>query len=85
MDIPEHSNRVFSIKYDQTDPNIHVSCGWDNTLIIYDIRHNYPVASMFGPHVCGESLDISGNILAAGSYSIKDNLTLWDLRKQKKL
>lgn len=38
---------------------------------------------MLGPHVCGESLDFQGTTILAGSYSIKDNLTLWDLRKHK--
>jgi hypothetical protein len=52
-------------------------------LIIYDVRQRYPVASMLGPHVCGESLDIQGNYLLAGSYSLKENLTVWDMRKHK--
>lgn len=79
IDIPGHSNRIFSLKYFPDDPNLHVSCGWDNTMIIYDVRYQYPVASMLGPHVCGESIDVNGNYLIAGSYSIENNLTVWDL------
>lgn len=64
---------------------MHVSCGWDNTLIIYDVRQHYPVASMLGPHVCGESLDVQGNYILAGSYSLKENLTIWDIRKHSRV
>jgi len=35
--------------------------------------------------VCGESIDINGNTIIAGSYSIQDNLTQWDLRMHKKI
>ena len=31
-DIPGHSNRVFSVKFNPYDPNVIISGGWDNTL-----------------------------------------------------
>lgn len=36
-----------------------VSGGWDNTVKVWDIRSKTPVHSIFGPHVCGESIDIN--------------------------
>jgi WD40 repeat protein len=33
---------------------------------------------MIGPHICGDSIDINDNLLVAASYSIKDQLTIWD-------
>jgi COMPASS component SWD3 len=57
-----------------------ISGGWDNTIVVYDVRRPYPAFSMLGPHVCGESLDINGTTILAGSYSQDENLTLWDMR-----
>jgi WD40 repeat protein len=31
-DQPGHSNRIFCVKYNKTDPNMIVSGGWDNTI-----------------------------------------------------
>mmetsp|Transcript_33722 Transcript_33722/g.38830 ORF Transcript_33722/g.38830 Transcript_33722/m.38830 type:complete len:147 (+) Transcript_33722:373-813(+) len=36
--VPGHSNRVFSVKYDQNDPNMLISGGWDNTVLLWDLR-----------------------------------------------
>lgn len=84
-DIPGHSNRIFALKYDKMNPNVMISGGWDNTIVVYDVRRPYPAFSMLGPHVCGESLDINGTTILAGSYSQDENLTLWDMKMQKKL
>jgi COMPASS component SWD3 len=47
--LPGHSNRIFALKFHNTDPNVLVSGGWDRTIQIYDIREGRTVASMFGP------------------------------------
>lgn len=69
-ELPGHSNRIFCVKFNHVDPNMMVSGGWDNTIQIYDIREKGPVASIFGPHVCGEALDFrnDGYTLLSGSY-----------------
>jgi COMPASS component SWD3 len=52
-----HSNCVFSVKWHPTDPQIVLSAGWDNTVCIWDRRtRSGAVRSIFGPHVCGDSL-----------------------------
>ena len=36
--IPGHSNKIFSIKYSEEDPNLIVSASWDKTMKIWDVR-----------------------------------------------
>jgi len=69
-EMPGHSNRVFAVKFDPTSEHVIASGGWDNTVQIYDIRKKGPVASIYGPHVCGDSIDFfnDGNTLLTGSY-----------------
>jgi len=55
-----HSNRIFSCKYHPGDPNIIVSGGWDNTVQIWDARTGFSQRSIYGPHLCGDSLDLQG-------------------------
>ena len=84
-ELPGHSNRIFSVKFNHVQTSMLVSGGWDNTLQIYDIRERGPVASIYGPHVCGDSLDFrnDGYTLLVGSYRQDDALQLYDLRMNK--
>ena len=81
-----HSNRIFSVRFNVVDPNMIASGGWDNTVQIYDIRKKGPIESLFGPHICGETLDFKndGFTLLTGSYRMDDVIELWDLRKFEK-
>ncbi|CAI2374343.1 unnamed protein product [Moneuplotes crassus] len=74
-----HSNRVFSVKYIPEDPNLIISGGWDNTVLLWDLRTSKVVSSFYGPHICGDSLDIRNGKILAGSYHNSDNLYLIDL------
>ena len=38
-----------------------------------------------GPHVCGDSIDVCGNLLLAGSYRNQRNLQMFDLRYPNKV
>ena len=75
-DLPGHSNRIFAVKFNQVNPNILLSAGWDNTMQIYDIREKGPVASIYGPHVFGDAIDVSndGFTVLAVSYRQNDAL-----------
>lgn len=75
---PGHSNRIFSVKIIPTDDNIIISGGWDNTVQIWDARLGYAVRSIFGPHLCGDALDIQGNVIVTGSWRADNQLELWD-------
>ena len=64
-----HSNRVFSVKFVKEDENLVVSGGWDNTVQIWDTRIEHSVRSFYGPHVCGDSIDvINGQIVTGYVY-----------------
>lgn len=83
--VPGHSNRVFSVKYNPTDPNLIVSGSWDNTVLLWDVRQSKTIGSLYGPHVCGDSIDISkdGKTILVGSYSNEDNLYVIDMKSMK--
>ncbi|CAM9752483.1 unnamed protein product, partial [Chrysoparadoxa australica] len=75
---PGHSNRVFSVKFNPRDPEVLLSGGWDNTVQIWDMRVGHSVRSIFGPHLSGDALDISGNEVLTGSWRPNNPLELWD-------
>ena len=73
-----HSNRVFSIKWHPEDENVVFSAGWDNTIQIWDVRVGRSMRSIYGPHVCGDSLDFSAGTILAGSWRAEEQLQTWD-------
>jgi WD40 repeat protein len=83
MGVQGHSNRVFSVKYDTEDPNLLVSGGWDNTVLLWDLRSSKVVASVYGPHICGDGLDIRDGQILASSYSRDKNLYCIDMKKME--
>lgn len=75
-----HSNRVFSLKYHPTQPNIILSGGWDNTVQIWDTRRGHSVRSIWNCYLCGDSVDFSqsGDHVLTGSWRTEDALQIWD-------
>ncbi len=73
-----HSNRVFSLKFAPDDDNLVISGGWDNTVQVWDLRLERSVRSFYGPHICGDSIDVSGNTVLTGSYRQTEQLQTWD-------
>ena len=73
-----HSNRVFSLKFCNFDDNFVVSGGWDNTVQIWDTRIEMAVRSFYGPHVCGDALDVKDGKILTGSWRQDHQLQLWD-------
>jgi COMPASS component SWD3 len=74
-----HTNRIFCSKFHSNDDRFIVSGGWDDCVLVWDIRTNNPIRTIFGPHICGDSLDFdhSGTKLLTGSYSKDNNLQVW--------
>jgi COMPASS component SWD3 len=72
-----HDNRIISIKW--VNNSVLMSGGWDNNILIWDIRTSQVVRTFYGPRVYGDSLDIKGDIILAGSYNIEDQLQMWSL------
>ena len=81
---PGHSNRIFAVKFHRDNDNILISGGWDNTLQVYDIREKNIVASIYGPHICGDSIDTRGNKILTASWSSLNQIQIFDLRKYTK-
>jgi len=75
---PGHSNRVFSLRFNDEDPNTIVSGGWDNTVQIWDVRTENAVRSFYGPHICGDAVDLKDGKILTGSYRPDKQLQLWD-------
>ena len=71
------AQRVFCLKW--FDENLILSAGWDNKITIWDIRTNIPIREMFGPHVCGDAVDVRENYVISASYHIKDQVQVWAL------
>jgi len=85
MDTTSHSNRVFCVKYDQDDPNMIASGGWDCNVKIWDIRQGHPVRNIAGPYICGSSIDINNGYLVTGSYRDEKQIELWDYATGKSI
>ena len=62
---PGHSNRIFSCKFVPGEENLIISGGWDNTVQVWDVRAGHAVRSFYGPHICGDALDMVGNEVSA--------------------
>jgi len=74
-----HSNRIFSAKFVPGDDNMMVTGGWDNTVQVWDLRAGAAARSIYGPHICGDSLDVVGGEILTGSWRPEHQLEVWDL------
>lgn len=43
---PGHTNRIFCVTFNKSDPNLIASAGWDSTVIIHDLRKKGKVLYM---------------------------------------
>jgi COMPASS component SWD3 len=87
---PGHKSRINSVCFHKNDStgnysNLLVSGGWDQRVVIYDIRTNKICATIFGPYICGDSIDMKDHVLLTGSFYTDSNIELWDLRNYKLL
>ena len=60
------------------------SGGWDNTIIVHDIRQKGPIAGILGAYVCGDAIEFCGNEIISGSWRNEDQLQIWDVRTTDK-
>lgn len=81
--LPGHSNRVFSVIFHKDNDNVLLSGGWDKTIQIYDVREKNIVASIYGPHICGDAIDIKGNKILTASSTCENQIQIFDLRTYK--
>ena len=85
LKIAGHQNRIFGIKCHPHDSNLFVTCGWDRSVKIYDVRTGGPVASMGGPVISGDSIDIHDDMIVTGSNRNKDVMQVFSLSQQKRI
>ncbi len=71
---PGHSNRIFSIKFHNNNPNILYSGGWDDTIYIWDTRTSSYTGHIYGPRICSDTLDQRESELLCGSWREEKNL-----------
>ena len=77
---PGHTNRVFSVKFINDDPNVLISGGWDNAAYMWDIRLKRSIDSMFGVCLMGDSLDYKNGQILIGNKKNKEQLQLYDYK-----
>lgn len=76
-----HSNRIFSVNFHKTENNLLCSGGWDSIVVFYDVRQKEIIGNVLGPHICGDALDMKGNYLLTGSWKVKEQIKIFDIRK----
>lgn len=74
-----HEMRIFSNVF--MDENVIASSGWDDTVLLWDVRSGDVARLIFGTHVCGEAMSFTANnkMLATGSWRTHDQLQFWDV------
>ncbi|XP_013405486.1 WD repeat-containing protein 38 [Lingula anatina] len=82
-----HRLRVFALKFHPYEPNIFISGGWDDTVQFWDLRQKGSTRSLFGPHICGDALDIDPvhNHILTGSWRKENTLQIWDFNNGAKI
>mmetsp|Transcript_31918 Transcript_31918/g.5781 ORF Transcript_31918/g.5781 Transcript_31918/m.5781 type:complete len:159 (-) Transcript_31918:37-513(-) len=63
-----HANRIFAVKWVGEDRLL--SAGWDNNIILWDVRTGNSIRGNYGPHICGDGIDIRGNMILTSSYHV---------------
>ena len=81
--LPQHSNRIFSVKFSNIDNNLLLSGGWDNTILLYDLRAKEVQSYLYGPHICGDGMDLKDYLLLTVSWAKNDQIQLFDLKMKK--
>ena len=78
-----HSNRIYALRYHPTQASVLFSAGWDNTLLVWDVRAGRTIRTLYGPHVCGDAVDVCGGAgdgrrVVVGSWRQSGGLEVWD-------
>jgi len=74
-----HAKRVFSLKFHPEHENVIVTGGWDDHLKIWDLRTSVGVQrTVYGPHICGDGIDIKGPYILTASWVEEEALQVWD-------
>lgn len=82
-----HRARIFSVQYHQHEPHGFISGGWDDTVQFWDDRSRHSTRKLYGPHICGDALDIDPvhNHIVSGSWRKDKVLQIWDYGSGEKI
>ena len=85
-DKEKHSNKLFTCKFFYESENLLYSGGWDRHVKFWDVRGNKQTHDLFGPQICGDSIDMSkdGHSFVTGGGSGGEGVECWDLRNLSK-
>ena len=84
VNTPTHKNRIYGVKFLTDEPNLLISGGWDKVVLLWDIRTGKSENFLYGPMICGDSLDYKNGKILTGSWRSDEQLELWDMRKMMK-
>ncbi|XP_060679289.1 uncharacterized WD repeat-containing protein alr3466-like [Hemiscyllium ocellatum] len=82
-----HRSRIFVVKFNPHNLTELLSGGWDDTVQFWTENHPHSLRRIFGPHLCGDSLQIhpvSDEILT-GSWRREKSLEVWDYQSGEKI
>jgi len=82
-----HKSSVYALKHHPNDIWNFISAGWDDTVQFWDRREGRSNRKIFGPHICGQAIDIDPieNTVLTASWRRQESLQLWDYRETKLL
>lgn len=76
--------RVFCIKFHPNNQYVFISGGWDNHIKVWDIRDNTGIKrNIWGPHICGDALDMKDNNILSGQWTALHALQEYDYTSGK--
>ena len=87
---PGEASRIFSLRFfdsaavSSSSPLLAWG-GWGGAVQLWDVRAGRKIARIPGPSLSGDCLDVSDNLLLAGSYRDRENLEIFDLRTLSRL
>ncbi|XP_064425471.1 dynein assembly factor with WD repeat domains 1-like [Latimeria chalumnae] len=82
-----HRSRVFALAFHPGKESEFISGGWDDTVQYWNFTQHQSIRRFFGPHICGDALDIdpSNKQILTGSWRKDNPLQVWDYNTAKKL
>ncbi|XP_043942180.1 general transcriptional corepressor tupA-like [Protopterus annectens] len=75
-----HRFHVFAVTFHPDYDDCFISGGWDDTVQFWNVNNQHSVRKLFGPHVCGDALQIdpTTNQILTGSWRKDNALQIWD-------